>query len=175
MGLQANYYPISQTTLTHFINNWHAEGFWKEVSEFRKQSTESDQKFYMGTNWHVLDFIINNSDYSITELFYSIRGHEFPAPDSSTRQEPHLPSYNNEPWQLFSYVTAAEAHVIAQWLSLIDESEFDSRFVNRKMNGIYRAPKRDDDKKEYLEFLTGLQDFYKRVANNNMAVLISIG
>jgi hypothetical protein len=38
------------------------------------------------------------------------------------------------------HVSAEEAHVIAQLLPLIDQSEFDSRFAPRQMKGVYRAP-----------------------------------
>jgi hypothetical protein len=64
---------------------------------------------------------------------------------------------------------------IAKYLKLIDESEFEARFVPEKMNGVYRRPVSGDDKREYLEILLRLQDFYNEAAASKMAVLIGIG
>lgn len=91
---------------------------------------KSGQEFYVGTVWHVLDFIINQPDARIPELTYAVRGHEFPAPDGSIR--PHLASYDDEYWQLYSYVTSLEATAIARHLQLIDEAEFETRFAPRR-------------------------------------------
>ena len=176
MGLHASYYPIPPATLFAFINNIHSENFWQEASKFREQAVKSGQEFYVGTVWHVLDFIINPPGVCIPELTYAVRGHEFPAPDGSIRPEPHLASYDDEYWQLYSYVTSLEAATIARHLPLIDEAEFESRFAPEKMKGVYRAPRwRDDDDKEYYELLVGLQNFYKEVAAREMAVLIMVG
>ena len=176
MGLHASYHPISQTTLDDFIARWHPEDFWKMISPFREESTASGQEFYIGTTWHVLDFIINPPGNLIPELIYAVRGHEFPGPGGSVRSDPHLPSYDNEPWQIYTYVSAEEASVIAQYLPLIDQSEFDSRFVPRQMTGVYRAPiPGTEDKAEYIELLIKFQNFYQKIANSGMAVLIDIG
>ena len=137
---------------------------------------KSGQEFYVGTAWHVLDFIINPPDDCIPELTYAVRGHEFPAPDGSIRPKPHLASYDDEYWQLYSYVTSLEAATIARLLPLIDEAEFESRFVPEKMKGVYRAPvSRGAGGKHYYEWLVGLQNFYKEVAAREMAVLITVG
>jgi hypothetical protein len=176
MGLHASYHPISQTTLDDFIAMWHSEDFWKKFSRFREELKVSGKEFYIGTTWHVLDFIINPPGNSIPELIYAVRGHEFPGPDGSLRLEPHLPSYDDEYWRSYTYVSAEEAIVIAQYLPLIDQSEFDSRFVPHQMKGVYRAPMPGkEDREEYLELLINFQNFYQKVANSRMAVLISIG
>jgi hypothetical protein len=174
MGLHASYYPISPSTLTTFIDSVHSTDFWKLISTFRDVSEK--QEFYIGTTWHVLDFIINPTDAVIPELMYAVRGHEFPAPDGSVRLEPHLPSYGDEHWQGYTYVTAEEAGIIAKYLQLIDESEFEARFVPEKMKGVYRRPmSAEDDKEKYFKILMDLQDFYDKVAASKMAVLIGIG
>ena len=176
MGLHASYYPIPPETLFGFITNVHSETFWQEVTKFREESMKNGQEFYFGTAWHVLDFIINPPDAYMPELTYAVRGHEFPAPDGSTRLEPHLASYSDGYWQAYTYVAAAEATVIAQCLPLIDEAEFESRFAPEKMKGVYRAPtSRGEDDKEYYKLLVGLQDFYRKVAAWEMAVLINVG
>jgi len=176
MGLHASYYPIPPTTLAEFLTNWHSEDFWKEISKFREEATKKGQEFYIGTKWHVLDFIINPPDACLPELVYAVRGHEFPAPDGSIRLEPHLPSYDDEYWQIFTYVTAEEVKAIAQHLPLIDESEFNSRFDPEKMTRIYRAPlEAEENKKEYLALLMSFQDFYRTVGSNGLAVLIITG
>jgi hypothetical protein len=173
MGLHASYYPILPATLADFIPSVHFDDFWKKLSAFREESKELE--FYIGTTWHVLDFIINPPDAQIPELIYAVRGHEFPGPDGSVRLEPHLPSYSDEPWQGHTYVTAQEAETIALYVQLIDESEFEARFLPQKMNGIYRRPLSSDCKREYFEILTRIQDFYNKVAASKMAVLIGIG
>lgn len=176
MGLHASYYPTGPAALAKFIADVHSDEFWKEVSAFREESIKGGREFYVGTAWHILDFVINPPDVAVPELLYAVRGHEFPAPDGSVRLEPHLASYNDEYWQAYTYVTSAEAEVIAQYLPLIDETEFEARFDPRKMKGIYRAPLgREADKREYFDLLVGLQDFYKKVAADSMAVLIVIG
>jgi hypothetical protein len=176
MGLHANYYPIPQTTLADFITNWHSEGFWKVISLFREESRKSGQEFYIGTTWHVLDFIINTPDICIPELIYAVRGHEFPAPDGSICLKQHLPSYNDEYWQGYTYVTAAEVKAIAQYLPLIEKSEFDARYTQDKMKEVYHYPIRANEaKEEYLNLLVSFQDFYSGIADKGMAVLINIG
>jgi hypothetical protein len=176
MGLHASYRPISQNTLDDFIARWHSEDFWKTISRFREESNASGQEFYIGTEWHVLDFIINPPGNSIPELIYAVRGHEFPGPDGSARLEPHLPSYEDEHWQAYTYVSAEEVHVIAQYLPLIDQSEFDSRFIPSRMKGVYRAPiPGKEDRAEYIKLLIDFQNFYQKVSNDGMAVLIGIG
>jgi hypothetical protein len=175
MGLQASYYPVKPTILTNFITNWHINGFWKEVSKFREESTKNRLDFYIGTTWHVLDFVINSPKDIISELTFAVRGHQFPAPDGSICLEPHLPSYEDEYWQVLTYVTLEEAQVIADYLSLIDKSEFDSRFTPKEMVGVYRAPLSFESKEEYFNLLVKLRDFYKTVTNDKMAVLINIG
>jgi hypothetical protein len=174
MGLNANYYPIEPAILANFLTHWHTEGFWEAVTKFREESEKNNLEFYIGTSWHVLDFIINSPKDKIPELVFAVRGHQFPAPDGSIQLEPHLPSYDDEFWQVFSYVTLEEAQLIAQYLPLINESEFNSRFVPEKMVDIYRSPLHEE-KKDYFELLIDLQKFYRAVANNKMAVLISIG
>jgi hypothetical protein len=174
MGLHACYYPIPPSTLTNFIASVHSEGFWKLISAFRDESKK--REFYLGTTWHVLDFIINPPGASIPELLYAVRGHEFRAPDDSVRVEPHLASYSDEYWQAYTYVTTQEAETIAKYLQLIDEPEFEARFVPEKMKGVYRRPMTAvDDKEDYFKMLIGLQDFYNNVAASKMAVLIGIG
>ncbi|SRR6266508_4695865 len=174
MGLRASYYPISPNTLNNFIAGIHSKDFWKAIYAFRDESKE--REFYIGTTWHVLDFIINPPDAIIPELMYAVRGHEFPAPDGSVRLEPHLPSYSDEHWQGYIYVTAEEAETIAQYLQLIDESEFEARFLPQKMEGVYRRPmSAEGNKEEYFKILMDLQDFYNKAAASKMAVLIGIG
>lgn len=176
MGLHASYYPIPPAKLFAFVTDVHSEKFWQEVSSFREESMRNGEEFYVGTAWHVLDFIINPPGAYIPELTYAVRGHEFPAPDGSTRPEPHLASYDDEYWQAYSYVTSSEAEAIAKYLPLIDEVEFESRFAPEKMKGVYRAPvSRGEDSKEYYGLLVGLQDFYRKVAARGMAVLIDVG
>ena len=176
MGLHASYYPIPPATLFAFIADIHSENFWREVSRFREETTKNGQEFYVGTSWHVLDFIVNPPDACIPELTYAVRGHEFPAPDGSRRIEPHLASYDDEYWQLYSYVTTLEATTIARYLPLIDKAEFESRFAPEKMKGVYRAPMvRGDDNEKYYELVVGIQNFYKKVAAREMAVLIAVG
>jgi hypothetical protein len=174
VGLHASYYPIRPPALAHFLALWHSEGYWKDVSSFREEATKNGQEFYVGTTWHVLDFIINPPGNEILELRYAVRGHPFPAPDGSVSTEPRMPSYDDEYWQVFSYVSAEEAAVIAQLLPLIDESEFRSRFDPEKMASVYRAPAAVDGG-SYLEMLSGLREFYQRAAHEGMAVLISTG
>jgi len=175
LGLHASYYPIPSATLAGLIANVHSDGFWKEVSRFREESVKGGQEFYIGTAWHVLDFIINPPGAAVPELLYAVRGHEFPALDGFARLGPHLASYDDEYWQVYSYVTSAEAELIAQYLPLIDEAESDARFTPRKMKGIYRAPASTEGRREYFEVLTDLREFYSKVAAAQMAVLISIG
>ena len=103
-----------------------------------------------------------------------MRGREFPASDGSVRPEPHLPSYDDEVWQIVTNVTANEVKVIAQYLPLIDDAEFDSRFVPEKMEGVYRAPLTREDKKEYFEAFSSLRDCYRKAASEGMAILINI-
>jgi hypothetical protein len=172
MGLHAHYYPISPVTLADFITNWHSEFFWMVTSKFREEADQGEQKLYIGTQWHVLDYLINKPDACIPELIYAVRGHEFPAPDGSIRSAPHLPAYGNEPWQIYSYVTAEEVKVIAQYLPLIDESEFESRYVPDKVKGVYHSPGRSE---EVFELLANLRNFYERVAAHELAILIDIG
>ena len=86
------------------------------------------------------NFIASVHSKDFWKVMYAVRGHEFPAPDGSVRLEPHLPSYSDEHWQGYTYVTAEEAETIAKYLQLIDESEFEARFLPRKMKGVYRRP-----------------------------------
>ena len=176
MGLHASYYPISPATLVTFITDVHSEKFWKAMLKFREESMKNRQEFYVGTAWHVLDFIINPPGACIPELTYAVRGHEFPAPDGASRIEPHLASYEDEYWQAYTYVTSAETQVVARHLALIDELEFESRFAPEKMKDVYRAPISggEEDKRYYFELLVGLQDFYQKVAACEMAVLINV-
>jgi hypothetical protein len=171
MELHASYYPIKPTTLTNFITHWHTNGFWKEVSKFREESNKNGLEFYIGITWHVLDFVINSPKDIIPELTFAVSGRQFPAPDGSIRLEPHLPSYEDEYWQVFTYLTLEEAQVIADYLSLIDESEFDSRFIPKEMVDVYRAPLSPENKEEYFVLLVKLRDFYKTATNDKRAVL----
>lgn len=175
MGLHACYYPIEPDALANFLTHYHTEGFSERVTKFREESDKNNLEFYIGTTWHVLDFVINSPKDKIPELAFAVRGHQFPALDGSIQLEPHLPSYDDEFWQIFSYVTSEEAQLIARYLPLIDESEFNSRFVPEKMVDIYHSPLHTEEKKEYFELLLDLHRFYGTVANNKMAVLISIG
>lgn len=176
MGLHASYYPISPTKLDNFTMNVHSEKFYWEISSFIKESQKNGLEFYVGTAWHVLDFLVNPPDAVFLELMYAVRGHEFPAPDGSVCPNPHLASYDDDFWQTFTYVTVEEVQVISQYLTLMDESELEARFVPQKMKGIYRAPLNGAlDKSEYFEKLTGLKVFYKKAAESKMAVLIDFG
>ena len=176
MGLHASYHPIQQSKLVAFITDVHSEGSLREMTRFREESVKKGEEFYVGTTWHVLDFIINTPGASIPELAYAVRGHEFPSPDGSTRLEPHLASYEDEYWEAYTYVTSVEAQKIARHLTLIDDAEFRSRFVPEKMESIYRAPLEEEgnDKRYYYELLEGLQVFYQKVAAREMAVLIAV-
>lgn len=176
MGLHASYYPMSPEALTEFKNKWHQDRFWQLVSEFRKEAEKRGQECYIATNWHVLDYIVNPPDATIPELKYAVLGHQFPAPDGSSSSEPHIPSYSDEYWQIFTYVEAEEVETIAQYLALIDESEFNARFNIRKMKGRYRAPVGSNaGGDEYFALLLKLQQFYLETATKGMTVFISIG
>lgn len=175
MGLHAYYYPISSTTLANFLANWHSENCWAAVSRFRQEVKDSGQRFYIGTTWHALDRIINPPETGIPELLYAVRGHGFPAPDGTIHAEPPLPSYSNEYWQSFTYVTAEEVAIVAPYLSLIDRAEFNSRFAVKNLKGVYRAPRIEKEtQEEYFELLGRLQAFYQQVANDGLAVLMVI-
>jgi len=176
VGLHAHYYPLPPERLSRFLENAHAEGWLRELFAFRTESREKGEEYYVGTSWHGLDFLINPPGFTVPELAYAVRGHEFPAPDGSVRVEPHLPSYGDEPWQLFTYVTAEEVAVVAQFLSLLTRADFEERYGLRAMKNVYRSPQRREEfREEYVELALAFQGFYRDLAQKKTALLISVG
>ncbi|HEY0155841.1 MAG TPA: DUF1877 family protein [Thermoanaerobaculia bacterium] len=176
MGLHARYYPLPQDRLSRLLGNPDAEARLQELFAFRRECGENGEEYIVGTSWHLLDFLINPPDAAVPELAYAVRGHEFPAPDGSVRVEPHLPSYDDEPWQLFTYVPADEVAAVSQFLSLLTPADFEARYRPAKMKELYRAPVAGEEHKgELVELALKFAHFYDEVARAGNALLISVG
>lgn len=176
MGLHARYYPLPQERLSRFLANPDAEARLQELFAFRRESSQNGEEYIVGTSWHLLDFLINPPDAAVPELAYAVRGHEFPAPDGSVRVEPHLPSYEDEPWQLFTYVAADEVAAVAQFLSLLTPADYEARYRPGKMKQLYRAPVAGDEHKhDLVDLAVKFTRFYAEVARAGNALLISVG
>jgi hypothetical protein len=176
VGLHASYYPMPQEQLDRLIATIQTPAGNREISLFRELN--SDKEFYVGTTWHALDVMLNPPGHEIPALVYAVRGHAFPAPDGSVDAEPHMASYDDEYWQLFSYVTAAEAKEIARVLAGFTIADLETRWRPDLFEslGVYHRPAdTDEEKRDYVEFLTGLRSFYETAAAAGNAVLISIG
>ena len=173
MGLHASYFPIDPERLARIAAILHTFEGAVEINTFRRESDARGEEFYIGTRWHVLDFLINPPGLAIPELAYAVRGRAFAGPDGTVEEGPHLPSYDDELWQVFTYVSAAEVAVISPLLSVLTPADFEARYEPRVMQHLYRAPSELDPYD--LEVAAQFQRFYRAMADAGKAIFISIG